>query len=76
MRSSNEQKELEKQLKLITSLYSKIDKLKAENKELKDNIKQIEKLATRMDRSDEKLTFEIMKICHDSIQRVTPNTNK
>jgi len=39
MKTSQERKENERQLNLISRLYSKIDALKSENKKLKQKIK-------------------------------------
>lgn len=40
MKTKNQQKEIEKQLNLISKLYSTIDKLKSEKKVLQSKIKQ------------------------------------
>lgn len=47
MKTRQEQKEIEKQLNLISRLYGKIDDLKAENKELKQQVKKLNKPAVR-----------------------------
>jgi len=43
MKTRQEQKEIEKHLKLVGRLYDKIDALKAENKGLKQQVKKLNK---------------------------------